>query len=65
VNPEDLKKLAKRRVEDMARDISAVQPMPPTIFQDLIAAGKSREWLEENGYRPVDGETGLLWIKKV
>ena len=61
---EDPKELAKRMIQDMVRDICSVQPMPPTIFQDLMEVGKSREWLEENGYEPVDGQTGLLWIKR-
>jgi len=58
------KELAKRMVNEIATQLVNVQPMPPTIFKDVLEAAKSEQWLKENGYRPVEpGRPSLLWIK--
>ena len=54
-----LKKIRETMPSKIAEEILSVQPMPnlPPI------EGRSREWLEKNGYEPVS-HLGLMWIKK-
>lgn len=48
--------------DTIVKDLLSVQPMDVDI-KALMEAGKSTEWLKENGYEPVSGH-GLLWVKK-
>lgn len=49
-------------VEDIAREIISVQPMDGAL-DGLLKAAKSEEELIAEGYRPVDPQTRLMWIK--
>lgn len=56
--------IRKQIPDQIASELVSVQPMPNDVGQKLYSEGKSEEWLKENGYRPVDGQTKLLWVKK-
>ena len=58
-----IKELAKAKLEQIAKDIIDVQPMPHRAMKTLIESSSSEEVLIENGYRPVS-RIGLLWIKE-
>jgi hypothetical protein len=60
---ERIKELAKKSVEQIAEELTSVQPMPDTLFSDLYREGKSTEELKAEGYVPVSN-LGLMWIKK-
>lgn len=53
---------AKEVVKKLAEELVSVQPMPATMFKDLIDASKDEEWLVQNGYKPVS-ELKILWRK--
>ncbi len=55
--------IRKQLPNQIASELVSVQPMPNDIGQKLYSEGKSEEWLKENGCRPVDGQTKLLWVK--
>lgn len=50
-------------VVSLAESIVNVQPMPNTLFADMLNNGKSKEWLKENNYKPVS-DIGLMYVKK-
>lgn len=60
---ERIRELAKKSVEQIAKELTSVQPMPDTLFSDLHKAGKSTKELKAEGYVPVSN-LGLMWIKK-
>ena len=57
------KQEAKKIVEDIAKELCSVQPMPNNMLSLLHEHGKDAKQLEEEGYKPVS-RLGLLWIKK-
>jgi hypothetical protein len=60
---EQIKEFTKKSVEQIAKELTSVQPMPNTLFSDLYKAGKSTKELKAEGYVPVSN-LGLMWIKK-
>ena len=57
------KQEAKKIVEDIAKELCSVQPMPNNMLSELYKHGKDATQLVEEGYKPVS-RLGLLWIKK-
>jgi hypothetical protein len=55
-------KLREQLPKLIAEEICSVQPMPPHLMSDMLAAAKSEEWLIAN--EQIDGQSGLLWRKK-
>jgi hypothetical protein len=64
LNEEMIRGLSKKMVEDIARDIVSVQPMPANTIADLYKSSMSEKDLREAGYVPVCENTRLMWIKK-
>ena len=55
--------IGKALVEEMAKDILSVQPMPDDLMKRVFDAAMSEQDLIANGYEPVSDHK-LLWIKK-
>jgi hypothetical protein len=62
-NEELLKKIRSTMPDQIAKEILSVQPMPSNVISELYNISKSKEELEEEGYKPVSN-LGLMWTKK-
>lgn len=55
-------KMNKTISEKIAEELCSVQPMPNDCIKNLHDAGKSKNELIKEGYKPVSG-LGLMWVK--
>lgn len=58
--PDDLQ---KAYMDQLAKDLTSVQPMPNDTLKLLYENAKDKETLKKEGYEPVSS-LGLMWIKK-
>jgi len=54
---------SKDIVEELAKQICEVQPMPNDCMKNLIDSACDKTELIERGYRPIS-RLGLLWIRE-
>lgn len=62
-NQELMKLIRETNSKTIAEELVSVQPMDPKLISDLYKAGKDKEWLEKNNYKPVSS-LGLLYVKE-
>lgn len=60
MSPEILKKIRQTLPDQIANDLSSVQPVDFIKSTDV----RSEQELVNDGYEPVDPVTKLIWIKK-
>lgn len=53
----------KRMAERIAQEILRVQPIDPKVISAMRAPSMSEADLRAQGYRPICGGIGLIWIK--